>query len=190
MAAVSLPLYIPATANTAPSSSALSIVTFTSSELEVPVASSAGVGAVVDLSKVVDTTPPIISMLGDAFTTMLEGDRFTDTGVRVYDNIDGNSITAISRLQLCTRPIGDLASVSAADSRPLAGCGSPVAAVNSTVPSKDTEVFVIIYTARDAAGNQALPLRRYITVNARCVCSSTCSVHVATWAGPRNHYTL
>jgi hypothetical protein len=58
------------------------------------------------------------------------------------------------------------------------------------VPSKDTEAFVISYTARDAAGNQALPLRRYITVNARCVLFSACSVHVATWVGQCSHYTL
>jgi zinc transporter 1/2/3 len=121
MAAVSLALYSPATANIASGSSALSIVTFTTLDLEVAVTAPAGVGTVVDLSNVVDTTPPVISMLGDAFTTVLEGDRFTDPGVRVYDNIDGNSIATISRLLLCTRPAGDLASLSAADSRPLAG---------------------------------------------------------------------
>lgn len=171
MAAVSLASYSPAaTASTTSGSVTLSIVTFSPAELEVIVAAPTGAGVVVDLSKVVDTTPPVITMLGDTFSPVLQGDHFTDPGVRVYDNIDGNIITAISRLQLCSRPGGDLASLQPADSRLLSGCGSPLAAVNTTVPSKDTEVYVTTYTARDSAGNQAVPLRRYITVTARCVC--------------------
>jgi hypothetical protein len=94
-------------------------------------------------------------------------DTFVDPGARVYDNVDGNSIRAISRLQLCARPTGDLQAIPANDTRTLARCGPQLASVNTSAPSRDNETFVISYTARDSAGNQAAPLRRYVTVTAR-----------------------
>lgn len=107
-------------------------------------------------------------LLGDVYMPVRQTDRFVDPGVRVYDNIDGNSISAIGRLQLCARPTQELSGLAANDSRPLVRCGSQLQSVNTTSASRDNETYVITYSARDAAGNQAVPLRRYITVTSRC----------------------
>eukprot|EP00879_Flechtneria_rotunda_P033240 GHRR01036794.1.p1 GENE.GHRR01036794.1~~GHRR01036794.1.p1 ORF type:complete len:1082 (+),score=385.26 GHRR01036794.1:389-3247(+) len=55
----------------------------------------------------------------------------------------------------------------ATDSRTLT-CGSQLAAVSTTLPTAVNEMYVIRFSARDAAGNQAVPLRRYVMVTARC----------------------
>lgn len=164
------------TATTGGTTAAISVVNIQSTDLEVVVAAApttsnttTNVTAAVDLTKIVDTTPPVITMLGTAYTTVLQAERYADQGVRVYDNIDGNSITVIARLQLCARPATNLSTIAANDTRTLAGCGAQLAAINTTLPSRSNESFVITYRARDAAGNQAAPLRRYITVTARCV---------------------
>lgn len=124
--------------------------------------------APIDVTKIVDTSAPVITLLGNSFTPLLQAERFVDAGTRVQDNIDGNSINALARIQLCARPSGDLLSIPVNDSRPLLRCGPQLAGIDTTSPSRDNETFVITYTARDAAGNQAVPLRRYVTVTARC----------------------
>lgn len=156
------------TATTTSSAPTLTMINVQSSDLQVVVAASnTTTVAAVDLTKIVDTTPPVITLLGAAYTVVTQLDRFVDPGVRVYDNIDSNSITAIPRLQLCARPLINLSTIAANDSRVLSRCGSQLAAVNTTLPSLDNETYVITYTARDAAGNQAVPLRRYVTVSAK-----------------------
>jgi len=152
----------------------ISVVNIASSDLEVvvvaPTSSSAQpTPAPIDVTKIIDTSAPVITLLGDSFTPVLQAERFVDVGTRVQDNIDGNSINALARIQLCARPSGDLLSIPANDSRPLLRCGPQLAGIDTTSPSRDNETFVITYTARDAARNQAVPLRRYVTVTARCV---------------------
>lgn len=184
--AVSIALYSPATTTGASTTTAsgtsatltaaITVVNIQAAELEVVVTSSTAVPTStvpVDISKVVDTTPPVISLAGGTYVPVLQLDRFIDPGVRAYDDVDGNSVSVVSRLQLCARPSGDLQSIRANDTRALAGCGAQLASINSTTPSRDNETFVVTYSARDSVGNQAAPMRRYITVTARCVPRST-----------------
>jgi hypothetical protein len=119
----------------------------------------------VDLSKILDTTPPVISLVGEPFMSVMQADKFSDPGATAYDNIDGNMQPA-ARLQLCSRPAGaDL--LPASDNRTLS-CGATLSALNTSLPTPDDQAFVITYSARDAAGNRAASMRRFVVVLARC----------------------
>ena len=148
--------------------SSISVVSIATSDLAVVVPQSTTTIALpppVDLSKIVDKTPPVISLIGAAYMAVLQADTFTDPGTTAYDNVDGNNVNVISRLQLCARPTG-IETANATDNRALT-CGSALAAVNTSQPSQTNETYVLTYSARDAAGNQAVPLRRYVVVNSR-----------------------
>jgi hypothetical protein len=119
----------------------------------------------VDLNKIVDTSPPVITLAGSPYMSVLQADRFSDPGASAYDNIDGNSVKVVTRLQLCNRPSG-IETGAANDSRPLT-CGAALPAINATLPSMSNATYVFTYTARDVAGNQAVPLRRYVVVTSR-----------------------
>lgn len=148
---------------------AITVVNIQASDLAVVVAptsqNSTATPPPVDLSKIVDTTAPVLTLTGDVFVAVLETDPYTDAGATAYDNVDGNSVTVIRRLQLCLRPVGMETAV-ATDSRALS-CGAALAAVNTTAHLRSNETYVFTYTARDSAGNQAVPLRRYVVVNSR-----------------------
>lgn len=119
----------------------------------------------VDLSKIVDTTPPVITLSGDPYISVLQVEKFVDPGATAYDNIDGNSVTVLARLQLCARPSG-IETAPDTDSRPLS-CGPVLPALNTSLPSRSNETYVFSYSARDAAGNQAILRRRYVVITAR-----------------------
>jgi hypothetical protein len=150
---------------------AINVINIQAADMEVvvsaPASNTTGTNTVVDLTKIVDTTPPVITMVGDSYLPVLQAERFTDPGVRVYDNVDGNIISAIARLQLCARPAGELRAIPANDTKALARCGLQLASVSTTLLSRDNETHVVTYTARDAAGNRAVPLRRFVLVTAR-----------------------
>jgi hypothetical protein len=168
--AVELAAYAAATASrTANTAAPITVVNIKASDLEVVVvAATAPTGPAVNLARIVDTQPPVITLAGSVFMPLLQSDQFVDPGVRVHDNIDGNALSAITRLQLCARPATSLDALAANDSRPLTGCGPQLAAINTTVPLRDNETYVLSYTARDTAGNQAAPARRYVTIASRC----------------------
>jgi hypothetical protein len=209
--AVPVALYSPATTTGASSTAAtgsttaaapLSVVNIQAAELEVvvtPSTTAPSSSIAVDISKVVDTTSPVITLTGGAYVPVLQLDRFVDPGFRAYDHVDGNSVSVISRLQLCARPTGDLQTIRANDTRALALCGAQLASINTTAPSRDNETFVVTYTARDSAGNQAAPLRRYVTVTARYVdalqqlhCFGSLSANddrVTRWSGHQHSST-
>eukprot|EP00878_Enallax_costatus_P027427 GHUV01029534.1.p1 GENE.GHUV01029534.1~~GHUV01029534.1.p1 ORF type:complete len:200 (-),score=48.20 GHUV01029534.1:207-806(-) len=150
--------------------SSLSVVNIATSDLAVVVAQSSATAALpppVDLSKIVDKTPPVISLIGAAYMAVLQADTFTDPGATAYDNVDGNGVNVITRLQLCVRPTGiNIETANATDNRALT-CGSALATVNTSQPSQTNETYVLTYNARDAAANQAVPLRRYVVVVSR-----------------------
>lgn len=157
---------------------AVTIVDLSANDLQVVVAAPAAAAAAsngsaaptpapINLAKIVDTTPPVITMSGSSYMPVTQLDIFTDPGVTVYDNIDGNSLAAVTRLQLCTRPAANLSTLAANDTTALAGCGQQLAVLNTSVPSRSNETYVLTYTARDLAGNPAVPLRRYVTVKAK-----------------------
>jgi hypothetical protein len=174
----------------------ITVVDIKSSDLEVVVAApappppgAAGIAVAappppppINLAAIIDTTPPVITMTGDVFVSVLQADTFTDPGVRVHDNIDGNSLAAVTRLQLCTRPSFRLQTLAPNDTRVPAGCGQQLAGLNTTAPLRDNETYVLTYTARDTAKNSATPLRRYVVVASRCACWLVCACQRCTAA--------
>jgi hypothetical protein len=76
-------------------------------------------------STVTDTVAPVITLNGDATTTITTGGTYTEAGATVTDNIDTGLI----------------------------------ASVHGTVDTTTVGVYMITYTATDAAGNTALATR-------------------------------
>lgn len=86
-----------------------------------------------------DTTPPVITLTGDASCSITVGDTWTDPGATATDNVD--------------------ASVAVTSSITLGG---------QAVQSVDTSTagtYTITYSASDAAGNAATPVTRTVVVN-------------------------
>lgn len=150
-----------------PSAPAITIMDIGPSDLEVVTPVPGSANDVVDVASLNDTTPPVITLNAEAFMPLLELDAFIDPGVSVYDNLDGNSISATVRIQLCARPAVDLSTVDAGDGIPLSGFGPRLADINTSTVLLDDQVYVFTYSARDLAGNQATPVRRYVSVAAR-----------------------
>jgi hypothetical protein len=119
----------------------------------------------IDLKAIVDTQAPVITLKGDAYVSVLQLTSYSDPGVTVYDNIDGNNVNPRKQLKLCSRPDGAEA-LPAQDTQPLSCSATVYASVNTTVPL-DGLVWVYNYTARDTAGNNALPLRRIVEIAPR-----------------------
>jgi len=78
----------------------------------------------------VDTTAPVITLVGDAALTMDEGDVWTDPGATANDDVDGE--VAVT--------------------------------VDGAVDAATSGLYTLTYTAVDAAGNQATPVIRSVTV--------------------------
>ena len=170
-----------------------------SSQLHVAVADAPAAGAApgpayaaVDISKLVDTVPPVLAMVGPVYMEVVEQSGFSDPGVTAYDDIGGNRVLSSSTVQLCQWPgpaqggllAGDTSSsrtdVSTTGPMSLV-CSGTVAFVDTSTPtvaatddgqstsgSTSNQLYVIAYTARDAAGNAAMPLSRYVAVMPRC----------------------
>lgn len=155
------------TSSTSSSSApAIAVVSISAADLEVVAAApQAGTPPAVDLSAVVDTTAPVITLQGSPYMSVVQFDPFTDPGATVYDNIDGNSVPLVRQVQLCNRPSG-IQTAPANDSRPLT-CFSQLPVVDTTKPSEKSEAFVISYSAQDQANNTARSLRRYVVVQER-----------------------
>lgn len=112
-----------------------------------------------------DTTPPNITLKGDAYVSVMQATSYSEPGVSVYDNIDGNTVQPRKQLKLCRKPDG--AEKLPADDKTKLTCDTAVyAAVNTTLPGNGW-VWVFNYTARDVAGNNAVPMRRLVEVVTR-----------------------
>eukprot|EP00775_Hariotina_reticulata_P011535 gene11535-11678_t len=156
-----------ASSTSSSSAPAIAVVSISAADLEVVTAApQAGTPPAVDLSAVVDTNPPVITLLGSPYMSIIQFDSFTDPGATVYDNIDGNSVPLVRHVQLCNWPSG-IQTAPANDSRPLT-CFSELAMIDTTKPSEKSAAFVITYSAQDQANNTAIPLRRYVVVQERC----------------------
>ncbi len=148
---------------------ALTVVSIDASALVVKVAPSATTIAgppPVDLSKIGDTTPPIITLQGDPYVAVLEYSSYTDSGVQVYDNIDGYSISPRTTIKLCTKP-GDITAALGTEQTLLSCMASTYGFVNTTMLIADGQAWLLTYTAKDAAGNVAKPLRRWVDIQSR-----------------------
>jgi hypothetical protein len=120
-----------------------------------------------DMSQVIDTEPPRLTLLGHVLVKVLQADAYEDAGAVASDNIDGNAVVVRHAIQLCNWQ--DWMLTAAADTNTSLTCGNtPVTNIQTgallTSASGAQQVYVITYTAKDTAGNQAAPVRRYVTV--------------------------
>ena len=88
----------------------------------------------------IDTTPPVISLTGDATLTIAMGTTYADAGAMASDIIDGDITHSITTS--ITRD------------------GAAVAAVNVALSG----TYIITYAVSDAAGNMATAVTRTVTV--------------------------
>jgi hypothetical protein len=132
----------------------------------------------------VDKQPPVITLTGQGYVELPEMSWYTDAGATVVDNIDGSSIETRMRIQLCARPswlppwdprgVPEDLVVKPSDTRGLSCSSIPLALVDTSWPTVNSttpgggRLYVLTYTARDAAGNVAAPLRRFVAVVPRC----------------------
>ncbi len=124
----------------------------------------------VDLTRIVDKTPPVVTLQGDAYVEVLQATTYSDAGATVYDNIDGNSLKAGVAIRMCTRPKGiSIAQALPTDNYTLSCANDVYGSVNTSLPTNDKQAFVVSYSAKDTAGNQAYPVRRWVVVTARWV---------------------
>jgi hypothetical protein len=109
--------------------------------------------------------------------------RWVDPGATASDNVDGNAVLPRLRTQLCNRPswlpawspgVLRSAAVDPSNTQPLTCGAAAVARVDTTWPTVSSSagggrLFVVTYTAKDAAGNEAAPVRRLVAVVPRCL---------------------
>ena len=146
---------------------AVQIVNIDTSVLSVVIQPAAGAPKpLVDITAIVDKTPPVISLKGTPFVQVLQATPYTDAGATAFDNIDGNNVQVRSRLAVCRRPAGAEKWAADGPATQLACNSSVYATVNTSDPSGDW-VWVFTYAAKDAAGNAAVSLRRLVEVAPR-----------------------
>jgi hypothetical protein len=113
-------------------------------------------------------------LLGDVLVKVLQADAYESSGASAgavaSDNIDGNSVVVRRAIQVCNWQ--DWMLTAAADINTSMTCGStPVTSVQTgtllTSATGTQQVYVITYTAKDTKGNQAAPVRRYVTITPR-----------------------
>jgi hypothetical protein len=154
--------------NSNTSSPALQVVDIDVSTLAVPTAAEETPSF--NMSQVVDTEPPRLTLLGDLFVKVLQAEPYDDAGARAADNIDGNAVVIRRRTQLC-RWQEWMQTATAESTNTLSCSNTTVGVVQTALPltSEDNEeqVYVLTYTARDTAGNQADPVRRYVAITPR-----------------------
>lgn len=122
---------------------------------------------VIDVSKIVDTVAPVVTLTGAAYVEVLEASSYSDAGATVTDNIDGNALAARSTVLLCSRPPG-VARLALSSTSTFSCSSRSLVAVNTSAPNDPSQMYLLNYTARDTAGNAALPVYRAVVVTARC----------------------
>jgi hypothetical protein len=124
----------------------------------------------VDMSKVADTEPPRLTLLGEVLVEVLQADAYEDAGAQATDNVDGTAVTVRLKMHLCVWKDW-MATAAATTNTSLACSSTAVTAVQTALPltaaSGAEQVYVLTYTAKDTAGNQAAPVRRYVTITPR-----------------------
>lgn len=156
--------------NSSAATPALQVLDVDVSTLTVATAAAANEQPAVDMSRVVDTEPPRLTLLGDVMVKVLQAEVYEDAGATVGDNIDGNTVMIRRTIQLCTWQAW-MATVNPETNTSIACSNTVLAAAQTSLPlataSGIEQVYVITYRARDNAGNQATPVRRYVGVTPR-----------------------
>ena len=93
-----------------------------------------------DYTLTIDTTPPTITLTGEADLTFIVGDTYREAGATASDNIDGGITSSITST--------------------IAFNGNTVAVVDANTVG----VYTITYNVSDAAGNAATEVTRMVTV--------------------------
>ncbi len=92
-----------------------------------------------DYTLTIDTTPPTITLTGDAALTLVRGTDYTDAGATANDNTGGDITSSITTSFTLD--------------------GAEVASLNSSLPG----TYIITYNVSDAANNPAMAVTRMVT---------------------------
>ena len=92
-----------------------------------------------DYTLTIDTTPPTITLNGDAALTIVRGTTYTDAGATANDNIGGDITGSITRSFTLN--------------------GAAADSLNSSLPG----TYIITYNVSDAANNPAMAVTRMVT---------------------------
>jgi hypothetical protein len=123
-----------------------------------------------DMSQVVDSEPPRLTLQGDVLVKVLQTEPYDYAGARASDDIDGNAVVVRRKTQLCRWQ--DWMQTAAADAGNALSCsnttvGVVLTSLPLTADDGTEQVYVLTYTAKDTAGNQAAPARRYVAITPR-----------------------
>jgi len=112
----------------------------------------------------VDTTPPVISLLGSSTINLTVGDTFTDPGATATDDVDGDITSSIT----------------------INGYVLPITqSYSSEVDTSTAGTYTISFYVSDASGNAATVVQRTVIVS---VAATTYSISVT--ASSNSDYTL
>ena len=92
-----------------------------------------------DYTLTIDTTPPTITLTGEAALTLVRGTAYTDAGATASDNTGGDITSSITTSFTLD--------------------GTAVASLNSSLPG----TYIITYDVSDAANNPAMAVTRMVT---------------------------
>ena len=93
-----------------------------------------------DYTLTIDTTPPVITLTGEAALTLVRGTDYTDAGATANDNTGGDITGSITRSFTLD--------------------GTAATTLNTAQPG----TYIITYNVSDAANNQAMAVTRMVTM--------------------------
>ncbi|KAK3274238.1 hypothetical protein CYMTET_17570 [Cymbomonas tetramitiformis] len=120
----------------------------------------------------VDTDPPIITRDGEADVEVVQHTAFEDPGVSAFDERDGYvAVTATWTLN-----------------------SQGLDAIDVHTPTQPGEPYILMYRARDAAGNEAQPVERHVAVVSPCaspsfLCEDGATCARCSWDGAHGNFT-
>lgn len=111
---------------------------------------------------------PVIHLKGDDLVTIKQLETFWDKGVTVEDDIDGYIMDAAFSIHLCSVNGFQKLLKGNANFTDIPCSEKHLQTVNTQNPTKDDELFVIMYGAQDSLGKQATARYRGVKVEALC----------------------
>jgi hypothetical protein len=122
--------------STSEASASLQVVDIDVDTLDVAVPTSSAADAdmqpAVDMSTVIDTDPPRLTLLGDVLVKVLQAEVYEDAGAQASDNVDGSAVVVRSRIQICNWKEWML--TAAASTSTSMTCSSTATAIQTAVP--------------------------------------------------------
>lgn len=111
---------------------------------------------------------PVIHLKGDDLVTMKQLDAFWDKGVTVEDDIDGYIMDVKSSVHICSMNGFQMLLKGEVNITDILCPEEYIQGVHTENPTKDNELFVIAYNARDSLGKPAKTRYRGVVVEPLC----------------------